>query len=144
MNESVEKWIKSLPEDKQQRIQLIQNEVNDIGYQLKFNEFYSMNNNISIYFMTILLNPQIVLKRIEEKRMPRLEVLNIADFEEMLQMSQGRRQKYYQYLCSSQDSSSNDAVFILFKKQYTKIHFMFNVLLGFFFLGEETHTRKSF
>ncbi|XP_031623737.1 mitochondrial ribonuclease P protein 1 homolog [Contarinia nasturtii] len=75
-NQTVEDWIKSLPEDKQKRVRLIQNEI--------------------------------ALRLAEKKKMPPINMLTIADYEEMLEQSNNRRQKYHNYLHSSKMGTSND------------------------------------
>lgn len=46
----------------------------------------------------------------EEKKMPQLELLTKADYEEMLEMSNNRRQQYYKYLHASTVADTNDDV----------------------------------
>ncbi|XP_031625392.1 mitochondrial ribonuclease P protein 1 homolog [Contarinia nasturtii] len=75
-NQTVEDWITSLPEDKQKRIRLIQNEI--------------------------------YLRLAERKKMPPINMLTIADYEEMLEQSNNQRQKYHNYLHSSKMAISND------------------------------------
>lgn len=48
------------------------------------------------------------------EKMPNLDALTVFDFEEMLEMSQNKRQKYYKFLFSTKSSQSNDEV--LFSK----------------------------
>lgn len=42
--------------------------------------------------------------------MPRLNSIQIDDYEEMLEMSSNRRQRYYEYLHATITASSNDDV----------------------------------
>lgn len=46
----------------------------------------------------------------ELKKTPALERLTIADYEEMLEMSVSRRQKYYHYLFATQTADARDEV----------------------------------
>ncbi|XP_031635411.1 mitochondrial ribonuclease P protein 1 homolog [Contarinia nasturtii] len=84
-NQTVDDWISSLSEDKQERVRLIQNEI--------------------------------ALKLAEEQKMPQLQMLSKADYEEMLDMSNNRRRQYYNYLHSSKTADSNDSIKRMIRKQ---------------------------
>lgn len=47
--------------------------------------------------------------------MPALESLQVADYMEMLEMSNSRRHRYYEYLHASKTADSNDEVFQMSK-----------------------------
>lgn len=44
------------------------------------------------------------------KKMPRLDTINVKDYEEMVEMTSSRRQRYYEYLHSSRTARVNDDV----------------------------------
>lgn len=49
----------------------------------------------------------------ELKKTPALDRLTKADYEEMLEMSSSRRQKYYHYLFATQTADARDEVYKL-------------------------------
>lgn len=44
------------------------------------------------------------------KKMPRLDHLNVNDYEEMVEMTNSRRQRYFEYLHASRTAKVNDDV----------------------------------
>lgn len=99
LNENVEKWVETLAEDKQKRVRHIQNEVS-----FKIIVCFCLNiDEIFVFF-------KIALRTAEGKKVPKLETINVNQFEEMLNLSNSRRHKYYDYLRAISIADSNEDV----------------------------------
>lgn len=133
-NQSIEDWIKSLAADKQQRVKWIRNEVFEcpiciihkqiiLFCQIDASNQQQCSISCLVDFVAkfvILHCLQIALKATESGKIPRLEQLTIADYEEMIEMSNSRRQRFYNYLHQTKSADYHDEVSqkhrILFKQ----------------------------
>lgn len=102
LNESVEKWIVTLPEDKQKRIRHIQNEVGTLAL---FTHYFAQ---IIIFHSGFYV--KLALRIAEGKRVPKLDVMQIENYEEMLFMSNSRRNRYYDYIRSISTAETSEDV----------------------------------
>lgn len=60
--------------------------------------------------ISAVIHFQIALRATEGKRVPKLDTINITQFEEMLTMTHSRRQKYYDYIRVTNGTKTNDNV----------------------------------